>query len=182
MDTFKGIGGIMMMLFGVAVIGVIIWVLFWVANGIMWLSGTGGEALLSELFLRDAGTLTRVIIYLLEFEWIYGLFYFLALEKTLGSMDDGEPDLPVLLGGILMTIAVIVVYDPRIAHYLPHFMESAVVWLQTSCNARLVGGISMMNVDFSGTITDPVYYSLFDFIIMLSGGFWIIAQLYLKKN
>ncbi len=110
------------------------------------------------------------------------LFYFLALEKTIGSVDIDEPGPVVLITGILMTLLVVTVYDPRIASHLPGFMESAVHWLQTSCNARLVGGISMTNVDFSGSITDPVYYNLFDFLIILSGGFWLIAQFYLKKN
>ncbi len=66
----KRIGGLFAILFGLAVTSVVVWLLFWVANGVMWLSGIGGEALLSDLFLRDASTFGRVVIYLIGFESI----------------------------------------------------------------------------------------------------------------
>lgn len=169
------------LLFIVPLCGVLVWVLFWIANGVMWLSGIGGEALLSELFLRDAGTFSRIIIYLLGFEWIYGAAYFMALHETC-KLEDSDADFFDIIITVVMTGLIIIVYDPRIGPHLSGWLGSFVHWLQDSCNARLLGGFSMMEVDFSGKITDPVYYSLFDAIIIVTGAFWLICQFFLSDR
>lgn len=169
---------LLLMLFGVVLSGVAVWLLFWIANGIMWLLGIGADALISDLFMRDLGWFGRVVMYIVGFEWIYGLFFFMVLTQFANRMESREgADGITVLTGVVLCLTVICVYDPRIAPMLPGFIESGINFLQTSCAARLVGGVSMADMNFSGTITDPVYFTLFDVIIAGVTGLWAWGNL-----
>lgn len=162
---------------------VFLWLIFWVINGVMWLSGVGVEALLTDHFLAQSGSFLRAVIYLIGFEWLYGLAMFYMLIQLSKTSDDGDFFDGWSIGtGIALCVFIIMVYDPRIAAHLPALFASPVEFLQTSCAAHLVGGISMTNVDFSGNITDPVYYTLFDLLIGAAGAFWLFAKLVLDRD
>lgn len=159
---------------------VCVWLAFWIVNGVMWLSGIGGEALITEVILRDLNPWGRALVYILEFEWLYALAFFLILHE-LYNHEDGIVEIEKV-AGILLAILAIFVYDPRIAPHMPGFIEGPIQWLQTTCNARLVGGISMLHTDLSGDISDPVYYKLFDFLIGGAAVFWLIYKNWLKED
>ncbi len=169
---------LLIFLFQIALACVCVWGAFWIVNGIMWLSGIGGEALITELILREMNPWGRALVYILEFEWLYALVFFYILHEISGH--DNSSDAINGIIGILLAILIIFVYDPRIAPHLPGFIEGPINWLQTSCNARLVGGVSMTSIDFSGNITDPVYYNLFDILIAGTTGFWLFTKNGLK--
>ena len=171
---------ILFMILQIALAGAIIWVVFWIINGVMWLSGIGGEALITELVLSELNPWGRALVYILEFEWLYAIAYFAILHEVFKGDDSADAiDIIVCL---LLTTLVIFVYDPRIAPHMPDFIEGPIQWLQTTCNARLVGGVSMKAIDFSGSITDPVYYNLFDFLIGGSAIFYLISKGWIKNN
>lgn len=151
-----------------------IWGVFWLINAVMWLSGIGGEALLTEIVMRDMNPWLRAVVYIFEFEWLYALAIFVIFIEMLGK--DGDIDFVDIIEAVIIALVVIFVYDPRIAPHLPAFIADPIHWLQTSCHARLVGGFSMLRVDFSGNITDPVYYTLFDILVAGGAAFWVWTQ------
>lgn len=155
-------------LFGITIMSVGVWLAFWFVNGILYLNSLVPDFLgaISQQFSESGSPLVRATGYLLlDLVWFYGfalLGVFLYIKPEYDTIDS-----TMVWIYIIMTVLIIVVYDPRIAPLLPRFLEAPIVWLQTSCNARLVGFPSMFN-DFSDKITDPVYYWTFDFVIAVS--------------
>lgn len=70
------------------------------------------------------------------------------------------------------TILIIMIYDPRIASYMPGFIESALRFLQQTCAARLIGGVSWLNHSTDTAIYDGFYFTVFDMMIAGVYLFW----------
>lgn len=177
MDTsdFKGcLGALIFTGLLSALFLVVVWALFWMAGGFIWLASIGGESIFLGLVGRDAGTAGKCVLYLLDFEWLYGLIL-LVLLLMASKQDSGEGSkVPVMAVGIWLTALVIAIYDPRVAGVLPDFLGGPIRYMQGEWGFHLIGGVDMLSVDFSGGITDPLYYTLFDIILGSACVLWMI--------
>ncbi len=162
----------------------IVWVAFWFVNGVVWLASLGVEGIFTGLLGREGGTFGKVIVYMLDLIWLYGIVMLMIL--MMATHDDrgnqtvsGENLKITLIEGATTCLAVILIYDPRIAAALPSFLSAPLEFLQTEWNFRLVGGADLMRLDFSGGISDPVYYNLFDLMI---AGAWVVWLVFCKTK
>lgn len=147
------------------------WLLFWGANALVWIMSLDFSpfALLTEM-MSGGGLLTKFISYMLSFEWAYGLA-FLYILITIGKEEGRLSDTERLIFAI-PTILIIMIYDPRIASYMPGFIESALRFLQQTCAARLIGGVSWLNHSTDTAIYDGFYFTVFDMMIAGVYLFW----------
>lgn len=148
-----------------------VWLFFWGCNLLVWLMSIG-FSLTDPIFasLPSGAHFMKIVgFFVSDCIWIYFAAYFQILIKATESEAGEELSRPTLITFAgLLTLVVIMIYDPRIASYLPAFLERWIHFLQNNWNFHLVGSFSWANFDFSGKVSDPFYYTVFDWGIGLT--------------
>lgn len=147
-----------------------LWLFFWGCNIFVWLTSFGfsfTDIIFSNL--PSGPSFIKVVGFIFDGIWVYFLAYSVILIKILEG-DDAEviPKSTFCILTGLLTMVVIFIYDPRIAFHLPNFLEHGIQYLQNNWNFHLVGPFSWAGMDFSGTVSDPFYFTCFDIGIVLS--------------
>lgn len=161
----------------------IIWIYFWGCNLAVWALSFGfsfTDVIFSSL--PSGPSFAKVIGFCFDGIW----FYFAAFCAAMFKMRDEDGGSDFSLSSFLtivaaVTILVIVIYDPRIAPELPGFLCSPIQYMQEHWNFRLVGAFSWASMNFSGKVSDPFFYTVFDIGMVLSFLFVAFAT-WAKEN
>lgn len=156
-----------------------IWLFFWGCNIFVWLMSFGfsfTDIIFSSL--PSGPSFAKVIGFLFDGLWVYCLAYVYILIKIFEG-DDGDvmSKSTFCVFTALLTVVVIMIYDPRIAYFMPGWLEHTLQYLQNNWNFHLVGAFSWANFDFSGTVSDPFYFTCFDIGMVLGYLFMVFSAL-----
>lgn len=145
-----------------------IWLFFWGCNLLVWMMSFGfsfTDVLFSSL--PSGASFMKVVGFLFDGVWLYWAAFLYIM--VLGGDEDNDLSLGgySLIAGILV-IMVIMIYDPRIAPHMPGLLQQGLLYLQNNWNFHLVGAFSWANFDFSGKVSDPFYFTVFDCGLVVS--------------
>lgn len=147
-----------------------IWFAFWFCNCAVWIMSLSG--IISYLFFEYSTGIVRIIGYMLGLEFLYPACFYTILHKFASETLTKENWWYHSLLSILLTVIIVITYDPRCVSFLPEYLSGPVRFLQDSWNFRLLGGVSWDSFDFSGKVDDPLYLTVFDVMIIIVCLLW----------
>lgn len=148
----------------------VVWFAFWFCNFFVILLTAGISAI--GILLSQSGTFLKIIGFILDGLWLYGAAYALVLMKAsgVGDSSDSSPaskSFYYTYGGLL-TMLIIIIYDPSIAYYMPGFLEDGIRFLQDDLNFHIVEGFDWGHMEFPGPASDSLYLICFDIELVLA--------------
>lgn len=163
---------------------VYIWGGCWLINGFIWIAGLGLDMWSFFQHIASEGNwFMKILSYQLGLQFMYYVGFFGLLNTIYSPYDDmgnnhgyTRVDKWSLGLGIALTLFIIVVYDPRIAHIMPALIERPIAFLQNDLYFRLIGGADLYSKDISGDISDPFYFTVFDIAMTFVCAFWVYGS------
>ena len=148
------------------------WVLFWIVNGVVWLASLDINfiGLFTEKLAEKYGFFWKIVCYMCQLEWVYPLVYLVILANISKDLRYPPKGMRRFVG--ILTLFIIMVYDVRIATVMPGFIASFLHFFQDTCAAHLISGVSWLNKSMDTEVTDGLYFTVFDVLMVLTYLLW----------